>query len=162
MTTEKDDHGESQAKAQYESICEMVAALECDYDRLEDLRQESKDFENEHGYQSTNAALAELEEAATDCKDQDEARERIREDPISVEVRTNWHAIGADDQESTHFRILLMTGGPAVQIMGELTEDGEPERAWLEYQDWGTSWTRYFDADQDTLLAYARCFYFGE
>jgi hypothetical protein len=40
--------------------------------------------------------------------------------------------------------------------------NGEPHRAWLEVQDWGTPWTRYFDIEQDTLLAYARCFYFGE
>ena len=59
------------------------------------------------------------------------------------------------------FCILLSTGGPASRIRGEL-DNGEPCRAWLEVQDWGTPWTQYFDIEQDTLLAYARCFYFGE
>ena len=48
-----------------------------------------------------------------------------------------------------------------MRIRGELS-DGQPDRAWLEYQDWGTLWTRFFDVEQDTLLAYAQCFYFGE
>ncbi len=38
----------------------------------------------------------------------------------------------------------------------------DPCRAWLEYQDWGTPWTQFFDAEQDTLLTYCRQFYFGE
>ena len=33
--TDATTRAEDQAKAQYESICEMVAALECDYERLQ-------------------------------------------------------------------------------------------------------------------------------
>jgi hypothetical protein len=40
MTSEKNSRAEEQAKAQYDSVCEMVAALECDYNRLEELRSE--------------------------------------------------------------------------------------------------------------------------
>ena len=35
-------------------------------------------------------------------------------------------------------------------------------RAWLEYQDWGTGWIQYFEVEQDTLLSFSSCFYFGE
>jgi hypothetical protein len=63
--------------------------------------------------------------------------------------------------EPSEFMILLCTGGPAVRIVGELNR-GEPCRAWLEYQDWGTPWTRYFGADSDTLCQYASQFCFGE
>jgi hypothetical protein len=56
----------------------------------------------------------------------------------------------------------LSTGGPALRIRGELDEHKQPDRAWLEYQDWGTPWTQYFDVEQDTLLQFCQVFYFGE
>lgn len=107
--------------------------------------------------------LAELEAAAGDCSDRDDADERIQNDALSVEVRSDWHYPG-DGSEPTEFQILLCTGGPAVRIMGELNHYGEPVRAWLEYQDWGTPWTERVnqDGDHDALLIYASCFYFGE
>lgn len=143
------------------NIVEMVAALECDYDRLEEL----KEFLDAEGLMNPEARqeLHELQLAAGECKDMDEARQRIEEDALSVEVRGDWCSIGAMDElkQPTEFKILLSTGGPASQIRGEL-ENGEPTRAWLEVQDWGAPWTRYFDIEQDTLLTYARVFYFGE
>ena len=135
-----------QAKAQYDSICDMVAALEVDYVRLDAL------------------------EAADGGENQGAARDRIQEDPLSVQVRSGWMEPGQLEQEckrvknhilAEEFEILLCTGGPAVRIMGGLDARCQPYRAWLEYQDWGTPWTRYFDAEQNTLLAYANEFYFG-
>jgi hypothetical protein len=35
-----------------------------------------------------------------------------------------------------------------------------PDRAWMEVQDWGTSWEHYHPADADILLTY--CLEFGE
>jgi hypothetical protein len=150
------------------AIVEMVAALEVDYDRLEDLQAERDEWlaegsvirkwENESEYD-------ELREAAGECKDREEAETRIQEDALSVEMRGAWYTYDtepSDVAKPVEFKILLATGGPAVQIRGELDDHGEPYRAWLEVQDWGTPWTRYFDISQDTLLAYARCFYFGE
>lgn len=222
-TTE--DYGLSQARAQHESIVEMVAALECDYDRLQELREERADYElpdhapgcalmfalelNEHGpcncavhvramrqvggsftwdvvspdgttldsglptygaavarcWEIANPEeaeeLAELEAAAGDCENWDEARERIDEDPLSVEVRTSWHTPG-EAGTPDEFCILLCTGGPAVRIRGKLDTYGAPDRAWLEYRDWGTPWTKFRGADMNALLTYARCFYYGE
>lgn len=138
------------------SIVEMVAALNCDYDRLEELRDTSEDELTEE----EKAELAELEAEAGECGNADEARERIQEDALEVQVRSDWHSPGEEAAPATEFMILLCTGGPAVRIMGELDEHGEPDRAWLQVQDWGKPWTDYFGISQDTLLDYARCFCF--
>lgn len=146
------------------AIVGMVAALECDYDRLDELRALKEDAQpNDTAMDADDVEeLAELEAAAGECKDREEAETRIQEDALSVEVRSDWHTPHDVAEAPFEFKILLTTGGPAVRIMGELDEHGQPDRAWLEVQDWGTPWTRYFDIEQDTLLAYARCFYFGE
>lgn len=196
MTTE--NHAIEQAQAQMDSIRDMVAALDLDFDRLEELRAERTNLtdeleaaadcvryhhndeldengpEIEHAeyrrcrdelaeWDEENAdELEELEAAAGDCSDRDEAEERIQDDALSVEVRSDWHTPG-DGSDPTEFQILLCTGGPAVRIMGEM-EQGEPSRAWLEYQDWGIPWTERVNqgGDHYALLTYARCFYFGE
>lgn len=107
--------------------------------------------------------LAELEAAAGDCESYDDAEQRIHEDALSVEVRSDWHNPCDDSECPSEFRILLCTGGPAVQIRGELGDHGQPERAWLEYQDWGTPWTERVNQPGDmlALLTYAGAFYFG-
>ena len=52
-----------------------------------------------------------------------------------------------------------LTGAPAGIIIGDLGNYGEPIRARLQYQDWGTPWTQVIgDVSQDTLLVYAREF----
>ena len=171
MTTNETDWVEKIGAPAYASIAEMVAALNCDYDRLEELRDEVRDYEQTSQTLSQReewaeanpddaAELKELEEAAGDCEDQDQARERIEEDALSVEVRSGWVTPGSE-MTPEDFAILLTTGGPAVRIRGELDEHSEPYRAWLEVQDWGKPWTQYYPADQDTLLTYARCFYFA-
>jgi hypothetical protein len=113
------------------------------------------------------------DEAWTDCAkendlrpDEDEARREIEEDALSVEVRSGWYTPGGDS-DPEEFRILLCTGGPAVQIRGELNEYKEPTRAYMQCQDWFTPWTDVFGdgdkmIDSDVLLEYAQTFYFGE
>lgn len=144
------DHARSQAKAQYESISDIVERLEhnCGYD-FEDGDCEFADcFDNEDDY--------------IEYHDEDAARREIDKDPLSIQVRSDWYSVGDEDGgDPSEFEILLCTGGPAVRIRGEL-DNGLPDRAWLEYQDWGTAWTRYFDAEQSTLLTYAQNFYFGD
>jgi hypothetical protein len=139
----------------YASIVALVDALECDYARLEELRdrEELDDDEREE--------LAELQATAGDCADREDAERRIYEDALSVEVRSGWTPRGYT-LTAEEFCILISTGGPAVRIRGELDEHLVPRRAWLEVQDWGTPWSQYFDASQETLLTYARCFYYGE
>lgn len=177
MTIKTEDRAEDQAAAQYSSIVRMLAAVECDYDRLEELRSEREEFiedrmdesgcnracaEHEWTIEHLDDALelTELEDAAGECTDKDEARQVIQEDPLEVQVRSDWTNPG-ETLEASEFMILLCTGGPAVRIVGELNR-GQPCRAWLEYQDWGTGWTQYFGARSDTLCEYASNFFFGE
>ncbi len=184
MSTEtKDRDLQEIGKIAFESIAEMVAALECDYERLEELREERKaladdveqavrnrlegdDLTEVHQALSTwdeenGEELAELTAAAGEAESREDAETRIQEDALSLEVRSGWVSLG-DPLEAEEFNILLCTGGPAVRIVGELNQYREPHRARLEVQDWFTPWTEYIGAEQEVLLTYARCFYFGE
>jgi hypothetical protein len=164
-----------------ESLAEMVRALECDYDRLTELRAERDAWEppsvadlTDPAYQPAPAAswaeefpgdaqeLAELESQAGDCESREDAERRIQEDPLSVEVRSGWTQPGGE-MEAEEFCLLLTTGGPAVRIMGTLNQYHEPDQAWIEVQDWWTPWTEYHgDAiSREDLLTYCRQFYYG-
>lgn len=96
----------------------------------------------------------------------DEAEQRIREHPLSVEVRPDWYTPGADPKDQAFsFKILLCTGGPAVRIVGELNDFMEPKAVWIEHQDWYEPWKRldWLTEEQgEKLLRYCHCFYFGE
>jgi hypothetical protein len=104
--------------------------------------------------------------AGKGCDGYEFASEAIQDDPLSVQVRSGWTAPGYP-MEAAEYEILLCTGGPAVRIVGTLDQwmgESEPDTATLEHQNWGTPWT---DApierdDEQTLLTYARQFYFGE
>lgn len=99
----------------------------------------------------------ELGDASIEIDAYEAAREAIEQDPLSIEVRAPWRAIGDPDDTPDEFRILLSTGGPATRIVGELC-DGEPSSARLEVQDWGLPWTEYTQADEEVLLTYCRVF----
>ena len=122
--------GTEEAMAQLESIREMVAALE---------KADADGTEEER----------------------DDARQTIEEDALSVEVRSDWHEPGGDSDPG-EYCILLCTGGPAVRIIGRLGTFSEPESARLQYQDWFTEWQELIlsHEDYETLLTYARSFYF--
>jgi hypothetical protein len=152
------DTAHSQALAQVESIKEMVAALEVDYDRLEELRE----FKESEGLMNPEAMeeLAELEAAAGDCESQEDAQQRISEDPLSVQVRSDWANPG-ETMEAAEFQIVLCTGGPHVEIVGELDQYGEPDRVRILYRDWGTSGELY-DFDRRAVLAYCRQFHYAD
>ena len=102
---------------------------------------------------------------APDCwHDEDSARQRIEEDALSVEVRSDWHTPGDEDAEATDYNILITTGGPAARIVGELDQYKQPRTAVFEYQDWFKPWTEVYSDSADTavMLKYAQQFYFGE
>lgn len=139
MSREEDtQNAKDQAKAQFESIKEMVEALK---------------------------------KAAEDDGDScggpwEEAQQVIQEDPLGVEVRSEWHSPGAQDSGGiSEFRILLCWGGPAVQLIGELDDYNQPCDVKLQFQDWFIGWTDHFPEDEDAdeiLLDYCRQFYFGD
>lgn len=173
MTDKSADSAEDQAKAQVASIVAMVAALECDYERLEELRETAEwhraivaayaekmdDWQANADATAELEELAELEDAAGECTSEDDARERIQEDPLSVEMRSGW-ANTKEDFEAEEFRILLCTGGPHVEIQGELN-NGTPSSVRIIYKDWGTH-DELFDFDRAAVLTYCQQFYFGE
>lgn len=175
MSAANDIRARQQAREQVESIVTMVVALEVDYDRLEELRDEREEFMGRPGATrneamtewrlslwavenpSNAAELKELEQAAGDCEDREEAERRIQEDPLSVEVRSGWTSAG-ETLTADEFRIVLCTGGPHVELVGDLS-CGEPSRARVLYRDWGNS-GELFDFDRDAVLTYCRQFVF--
>ena len=124
MKTQEENRAKDQARAQLNSIVEMLA-----------------------------------------IEDEEKRREAIDNDPLSVEVRTDWYTPGNRDNKPTEYKILLCTGGPACQIVGELSEFGQPETAILQYQDWFTQWEDYretTEAEDEALIEYANYFYYEE
>lgn len=224
--TTDENSAAAQARAQLNSVLEMVTALDCDYDRLEELAAEhaelldavdeattahkaageeleaSADCVRYHhtgeldpngGYleheqyradyehhalthqelteaqlnlesweRDNGEELAELTAACNECRDQDDAQQRIYDDALSVEVRSDWHEPGADSEPS-EYRIVLCTGGPHCEIVGDLNQYGEPETAQLYYSDWGTGKQEYIttDDEQAALVTYASQFLTG-
>lgn len=152
-------NAQAQASSQFESIKALIDALSLDWDRLAELREL-----NSTNYDAISNAelveLLELEAIAQNFSGPDDVERAIDEDPLSVEVRSGWTTPG-EELKAEEFCILLCTGGPAVRILGELDYYGEPVRAWMEYQDWGTPWTQYIEAEQSVLIAYASRFFFG-
>lgn len=147
------DHAKQNAAFYAKDIANALEAYDNDWEMLETLKFEADNL--------TEAELEELEELSKACQgyeSREDAERAIFEMPLSVEVRSGWHAPGAE-AEPEEFQILLSTGGPALRIRGEL-DRGSPSRAWLEYQDWGTPWTQFFEVEQSTLLRFASFFYF--
>lgn len=173
-TNKKERFGYQQAAAQMDSIKAMITALNCDYGRLEELRERVADeAENLSDFRKAEAVslalseeeaeeLAALEEAANGCADYDEARQAIDEDALSVEIRSDWVTPG-EEMKADNFRIVLCTGGPHVELQGDFDQYGQPDRVYMKYSDWGESGEYHGENfDHDALLAYAQCFYFGE
>ena len=179
MTDTKHDALMEIGKNSLSCLRDMVAALNVDYYRLEALEIEMEDActgqsknnvwgkewlqetadDNRHTMQDGAQELLDLRAAAGDCKDRDEAEQRIHEDPLSIEFRSGWETDRSELATPAEARILLSTGGPAVQIIVEL-DRGEPTRAVLQVQDWGTPWTDYYEPGiSDTLMAYVACFF---
>ena len=138
---EEAGRAEQQARAQLASIEELVTCLE-------------------HAESCDNPACG------ADCPhDVEEARAAITDDALTVEVRTDWHSVGAVQAcKPTDYKILLCWGGPAVQIIGTLDDSNQPDSARLQYQDWFTEWMDYplTDAEAETLVKYAQQFYYDE
>ena len=152
--TDDEERARNQAKAQLENIVNMIGRLEhaseCDGEECELTDQEILDGLGLAGNRKAT------DEERKEYHNEEEAQEAISEDPLSVEVRSGWQN-PVEKLEPEEFEILLCTGGPAVRIIGDL-DNGEPYRARIEYQDWGTPWTEYFPTseEREALLEYAR------
>ena len=164
VTNATENRAEQQARAQLASIMGMVQRLqhaqECDGGEDCELSDEEILEGLDFSYSEGMTASAEQREQ---YHDEDQAREAIEEDALSVEVRSDWHTPGQDEGPA-EYNILLCTGGPACRIRGELDEWGQPKSAKLQYQDWSTPWENYrglTDEEFDALLTYAQQFYWG-
>ena len=157
-----ENHAKENAKAKMESIVALVDSLSVDFDNLNDYR-DGIDLDRD----DIACALDDLKTIeGADCDNAtsaDDIIERIHEMPLSVEVRSEWHAPG-ELPTWGEYRILLTWGGPACQIVGALNEHKEPESADIQYQDWGTGWESLSltNEEQSALLLFASHFYFGE
>ena len=139
MTTEEQDdkkRAKDQAKAQLESITSMVMRLE----HVQECSDAGCGLSDEQIYEGLGIFyLGEKasEEEREQYHNNEEATQAIAEDPLSVEVHSDWHTPGEENKE-TEYKILLCTGGPAVQIVGDLGVDIDRETVDLEFQDWFT------------------------
>ena len=160
--TKTDTRAKDQAKAQLESIVEMVKRSE----HCRNCTGEGCELTDAEIYAGINLYYKEgdkaTEEERQEYHDEEAARQTINEDPLSVQVRSDWHTPG-EEEAPAEYEILLCTGGPAVRITGELDRD-EPNTARIQYQDWFTPWETLLpleDEEHEALLTYAQQFYFG-
>ena len=107
---------------------------------------------------SIKAMLEAVENAADD--EREAAEQAIYDDPLAVDVRSGWVNVWAAEFEPVEYRVLLCTGGPAVQLEGELDDRNQPYNVQLQHQDWFEPWqTVPLNAeDTETLLTYVRYF----
>jgi hypothetical protein len=123
------------------------------------------------GYTALEEGASEVDIEGYPVTSSDDVTERAQETALSVQVRGDWHAPGAEEgAEAVEFNILLTTGGPALRILGALSEHGYavPDESKMQHQDWGTPWTDYLpeaaNADDwdDAWAWFLGCFYLGE
>jgi hypothetical protein len=116
-------------------------------------------------YQEAQAQLDEIQRLSNllDADpDNDDLQEELRGLALCQDVRTDWQSIG-QDLEPTQYRLLLCTGGPAVQVVGDLDEAGDPCTARLQRQDWLTPWedVTLTEPEEEMLIWFAQSFYWG-
>ena len=164
MSDKEKTQGYLQAESSMDSIIKMLASLEVDYDRLEELRSAAEGGDEELD-DDEKQEFGELSAAADGCESREKAEERIADDPASVEVRGPWYDPGKERgrPDPAEYCITLAYGGPGVRLTGDLS-DGEPFSARLEYMDYSGGWQEYWgeNADEGALLEYARKFSFQD
>lgn len=103
--------------------------------------------------------LQAVENATDDELEADE--QAIYDDPLAVDVRSGWVNVWTTEFEPVEYRVLLCTGGPAVQLEGELDDRNQPYNVQLQHQDWFEPWQTVplTAEDTETLLTYVRHFF---
>ena len=132
--------------------------------------------EKNHALTNCVGQLESIKELYRNYKEADtledwEAREKVveqaQEEALSVEFRSGWtHDL--NDMKPEQFKILLSTGGPACQVIGNLDQYNQPTDIKIQYQDWFQPWKTLLTSpekckiDSQALFWFCECFYFGE
>ena len=156
QTEDKLERAQSQARGQLARIVAMVKRLEHggECDGGEDCELAPIEIMGGLGYVGLKA---DDDDRAT-YHDQAAAELAIEEDALSVETRSEWYTPGdAENAGDAEYRVCLCTGGPAVQIIGELGAFG-PDTASLQCQDWFTPWVAVTTSIEEgaALLVYVQ------
>ena len=108
---------------------------------------------------SIKEMLQAVENAADD--EREAAEQAIYDDPLAVDVRSGWVSVWTTEFDPVEYRVLLCTGGPAVQLEGELDDRNQPYNVQLQHQDWFEPWQTVplTAEDTETLLTYVRYFF---
>ena len=113
-------------------------------------------------------------ESNDDYETQEKMTYKAEVEALSVDFRSGWSCSPDDLGSPEEFKILLSTGGPACQIIGNLDQSHQPIDIVIQYQDWGTPWEplqlncTYADkspnitSDYKALEWFCNCFYFGQ
>lgn len=110
-----------------------------------------------------NMAKSCIQDLTNMFKRLDEANEAGKVEEVeNLEQEIDEQDYGTSVQKT--YSITLAGGGPAMRVFGDLDEHNQPETAELQYQDWGTPWTKLpvSGEQEDLLLRYASRKYFGE
>ena len=138
QSTELEHSSENQARSQVAYIVELFDAYRALNDGNEKFELEGEEF-----------------------TDTEEIEEKARENALSVEVRSGW-TYNPNNMEAEEFRIVLCTGGPHVEIQGDLDQYHQADRFRVLHQDWGTPLTEYFHEECEAVEWFCNLFYYDE
>ena len=163
------NYAEQQAQSQVDSIVALMAAFDCDFDQLDELREQRSDWMDEHANDAALWAtknpndateLAALEAKAGEYDDQADVADAISDTPLSIEVRSAWTTLDDGPLTPSEYRIVLCTGAPHVELVGDLDCHDEPDTVRVIYKDWDCL-GELFDFDRDAVLRFARFFQYN-
>ena len=107
-------------------------------------------------YDNTHARIiADLERLDAIREEDGDPFEEFGDVLLELKFGAVWQA-GETDRQPSRFWALIGTGGPAMRIVGEINQYGEPEDCRLEVQDWFQPWTDFETAAQVDLDAWAQ------
>jgi len=89
--------------------------------------------------------------------------DRLRELPLSCEVRSGWEA-HSSKFTALEFRIMIGTGGPAYWVAGDLDQYDEPTSVKAFHQDWYEPEQVIYlnEKEQAAVDWFAGLFYWGQ
>lgn len=147
---------QSQARAQAQSIADLYAIYQAFNDNDADDLPDGCEIETDE-----DGDLISVEYDHCDYSSTEDVIDTVKDNALSVEVRSTW-TTNTESFEAEEFRIVLCTGGPHVEIRGNIGLHGQPEDPEVYSSDWFEGLQRFPLADYDALEWFCGLFYFGE